>query len=116
MRRINFTGNTKTRDEVIRREMRQQERAWISTKQVERGKIRLQQTGYFKDVNVETLSVPGTTDQVDVNYTIEEAPGGNLTAGLGFLLLRVLFLMLVLLRITLWVVANAFLSTLITVI
>jgi len=84
VRRINFTGNTKTRDEVIRREMRQQERAWISTKQVERGKIRLQQTGYFKDVNVETLSVPGTTDQVDVNYTIEEAPGGNLTAGLGF--------------------------------
>ncbi len=84
VQRINFSGNTKTRDEVLRREMRQQERAWISTTQVERGKIRLQQTGFFSDVNVETPSVPGTTDQVDVNYTVEEAPGGRLTAGLGF--------------------------------
>ena len=84
VQRINFTGNTKTRDEVLRREMRQQERAWISTTQVERGRIRLQQTGFFTDVNVETPSVPGTTDQVDVNYTVEEAPGGRLTAGLGF--------------------------------
>lgn len=84
VRRITFTGNTRTRDEVLRREMRQQERAWISTTQVDRGKIRLQQTGYFQDVNVETPAVPGTTDQVDVNYTVEEAPGGRLTAGLGF--------------------------------
>ncbi len=84
VRRINFSGNTKTREEVLRREMRQQERAWISTTQVERGKIRLQQTGYFQDVNVETPAVAGTTDQVDVNYTVEEAPGGRLTAGLGF--------------------------------
>ncbi|MEM7027282.1 MAG: outer membrane protein assembly factor BamA [Pseudomonadota bacterium] len=84
VRRINFTGNTKTRDEVLRREMRQQERAWISTTQVERGRIRLQRTGYFKDVNVETPAVAGTSDQVDINYTVEEAPGGRLTAGLGF--------------------------------
>lgn len=84
VRRINFSGNSKTRDEVLRREMRQQEGAWISTAQVERGKQRLQRTGYFKDVNVETPAVAGTTDQVDVNYTVEEAPGGRLGAGLGF--------------------------------
>lgn len=84
VRRINFAGNSKTRDEVLRREMRQQEGAWISTKQVERGKQRLQRTGYFKDVNVETTAVAGSADQVDVQYTVEEAPGGRLGAGLGF--------------------------------
>ena len=84
VRRINFSGNSKTRDEVLRQEMRQQEGAWISTTQVERGKQRLQRTGYFKDVNVDTPAVPGTTDQVDVNYTIEEAPGGQIGLGLGF--------------------------------
>lgn len=84
VRRINFTGNSKTRDEVLRREMRQQEGAWISTKQVERGKQRLQRTGYFEDVSVDTPAVAGTTDQVDVNYTVTEAPGGQIGAGLGF--------------------------------
>lgn len=84
VRRVNFSGNSKTRDEVLRQEMRQQEAAWISTTQVERGKLRLQRTGYFKDVNVDTPAVPGTTDQVDVNYTVEEAPGGQIGLGLGF--------------------------------
>jgi len=84
VRRINFSGNTKTKDEVLRREMRQQEGAWISTTQVERGKLRLQRTGFFKDVNVETPMVPGTSDQVDVNYAVEEAPGGQFGIGLGF--------------------------------
>jgi outer membrane protein insertion porin family len=84
VRRINFSGNSKTRDEVLRREMRQQEGAWISTTQVERGKQRLQRTGYFKDVSVDTPSVAGTTDQVDVNYTVEEASGGQIGVGLGF--------------------------------
>ena len=83
-RRINFVGNVKTRDEVLRREMRQQEGSWLSTARVERGKERLERTGYFKDVNVETVAVPGTADQVDVNYTVEEAPGGRLGGGLGF--------------------------------
>jgi outer membrane protein insertion porin family len=84
VRRINFSGNSKTRDEVLRREMRQQEGAWISTAQVERSKLRLQRTGYFKDVAVDTPAVPGTTDQVDVNYTVEERPGGQIGLGLGF--------------------------------
>ena len=84
VRRINFSGNTKTKDEVLRREMRQQEGAWISTAQVERGKLRLQRTGFFKTVNVETPMIPGTADQVDVNYAVEEAPGGQFGIGLGF--------------------------------
>ena len=84
VRRINFSGNSKTRDEVLRREMRQQEGSWISTTQVERGKLRLQRTGFCKDVNVETPLVPGTSDQVDVNYSIEEAPGGQFGIGIGF--------------------------------
>ena len=84
VRRINFSGNSITRDEVLRREMRQQEGAWISTKQVERGKLRLSRTGFFKDVNVDTPAVPGTTDQVDVNYSVEENPGGQIGLGLGF--------------------------------
>ncbi len=84
VRRINFSGNDTTRDEVLRREMRQLEGGWISTTKVERGKVRLQRLGFFKDVNVETPAVPGTTDQVDVNYSVEEYPSGQLSAGLGF--------------------------------
>lgn len=84
VRRINFFGNSKTRDEVLRREMRQLEGAWISTTKVDRSKVRLQRLGYFTDVNVETVPVPGTTDQVDVNFTVEERPSGNLLLGLGF--------------------------------
>ena len=84
VRRINFSGNSKTKDEVLRREMRQQEGAWISTTQIDRGKQRLQRTGYFEDVTVETPAVAGTTDQVDVNYTVEERSGGQIGAGVGF--------------------------------
>jgi outer membrane protein insertion porin family len=84
VRRINFSGNTKTRDEVLRREMRQPEGGWISTKKVERGKVRLQRLGYFSEVNVETPAVAGTTDQVDVNYTVVEQQSGRLSFGVGF--------------------------------
>ena len=84
VRRVNFFGNAKTRDEVIRREMRQMEGGWISTAKVERSKVRMQRLGYFEEVNVETPAVPGTTDQVDVNYTVKERPSGNLMLGLGF--------------------------------
>jgi len=84
VRRISFSGNTRTRDEVIRREMRQQEGAWISTKNVERGKVRLQRLGFFDAVNVETPAVPGTTDQVDVNYSVVEKPSGQIGAGVGY--------------------------------
>ncbi|MDT8405969.1 MAG: outer membrane protein assembly factor BamA [Methylococcales bacterium] len=82
--RINIKGNTKTRDEVVRREFRQMESSWASTADIERSKARLERLGYFEEVNVETPKVPGTTDQIDVNYSVVEKPSGNLTAGLGF--------------------------------
>jgi outer membrane protein insertion porin family len=84
VRRISFSGNTRTADEVLRREMRQPEGAWIATQKVERGKVRLQKLGYFTEVNVETPAVPDTADQVDVKYTVVEKPGGQLMAGVGF--------------------------------
>ena len=82
--RINMEGNTRTADEVIRRELRQMEGAWVSTNQIERSKARLERTDYFDEVSVETPPVPGTTDQVDVNFKVQEKSSGNLTAGLGF--------------------------------
>lgn len=84
VRRINFSGNKLTRDEVLRREMRQQEGGWFSTTKIERGKVRLQRLGYFRMVDVETPAVPGTTDQVDVEYTVDETQTGNFMAGIGF--------------------------------
>ncbi|MFK8068138.1 MAG: outer membrane protein assembly factor BamA [Gammaproteobacteria bacterium] len=84
VRRINFSGNTKTRDEVLRREMRQAEGGWISTEKVQRSKVRLQRLGFFEDVNVETPAVAGTSDQVDVNYSVVERASGNLSLGFGF--------------------------------
>ncbi len=84
VRRINFSGNAKTRDEVLRREMRQMEGAWFSTGKVNRSKTRLQKLGYFEEVNVETPAVPDTPDQVDVNYSVVERSSGNLLLGLGY--------------------------------
>jgi outer membrane protein insertion porin family len=84
VRRINFSGNTKTRDEVLRREMRQLEGAWFSTSKVNRSKVRLQRLGFFEEINAETPPVPGTTDQVDVNFAVTERASGNLLLGLGF--------------------------------
>jgi len=82
--RINFRGNTKTEDEVLRREMRQMEGGWASTYLIDQSKVRLERLGYFKEVNVETPQVPGTDDQVDVNYSVEEQPSGSITASVGF--------------------------------
>ena len=84
VRRINITGNTKTRDEVIRRELRQYEGDWLSTEKVSLSKTRLDRLGYFEEVSVETPAVPGTSDQVDVNYNVKERPTGSLTAGIGY--------------------------------
>ncbi len=84
VRRVNVEGNVSTRDEVLRREMRQMEAGWFSAEKVERSRARLQRLGYFEDVNVETPSVPGTTDQVDVNYSVAETSSGSITAGLGY--------------------------------
>ncbi|RKZ48943.1 MAG: outer membrane protein assembly factor BamA [Gammaproteobacteria bacterium] len=84
VRRITFSGNSRTRDEILRREMRQQEGSWIATEKVDRGRVRLQRLGFFGEVNVETPAVAGTTDQVDVHYSVEEKPSGNFSMGLGF--------------------------------
>nr|VFJ59749.1 MAG: Beta-barrel assembly machine subunit BamA [Candidatus Kentron sp. DK]VFJ62981.1 MAG: Beta-barrel assembly machine subunit BamA [Candidatus Kentron sp. DK] len=84
VRRINFEGNAKTRDEVLRREMRQMEGGWISTKDVERSRVRLERLGFFEEVNIETPAVPGTTDQVDINVSVVERPSGNILMGAGF--------------------------------
>lgn len=84
VRRINMKGNNKTRDEVLRREMRQMEASWASSSKIERSKTRLERLGYFEEVNVETPPVAGAADQIDVNYTVVEKPSGNLSAGIGF--------------------------------
>jgi len=84
VRRIEFTGNTVTQDEVLRREMRQMEGGWASTAMIELSKLRLERLGYFKEVNVETPEVPGTDDQVDVVFTVEEQPSGSISATLGY--------------------------------
>lgn len=83
VRRINVSGNTKTRDEVIRREMRQMEGGWYDADRVTASKQRIDKLGFFTDVAIETPAVPGTADQLDVNLKVTEKPTGNLMLGLG---------------------------------
>ncbi len=82
--RVNFRGNTKTRDEVLRREMRQMEGGWASTYLIDQSKVRLERLGHFKEVTVETPAVPGTDDQIDVNISVEEQPSGSISASIGY--------------------------------
>lgn len=84
VRKINFAGNARTRDEVLRREMRQMEGAWYDGAAINRSKVRLDRLGYFEDVSIETPAVPGSTDQVDANFTVKERATGNLMLGAGF--------------------------------
>ncbi|MGA1676385.1 MAG: outer membrane protein assembly factor BamA, partial [Pseudomonadales bacterium] len=84
VRRINFSGNSVTQDQVLRREMRQMEGGWASTALVDLSKVRLERLGFFKGVNVETPEVPGTDDQVDVDISVEEQPSGSISATLGY--------------------------------
>lgn len=84
VRRVNITGNNRTKDEVVRREMRQLEGGWYAADKINRSRVRIERLGYFKEVNVETPPVPGTTDQVDVNVAVVEQPTGNILLGAGF--------------------------------
>ena len=84
VRRVNFAGNESTLDEVLRREMLQMESGWASTEKIEAGKKRLNQLGFFKSVNVETPSVGGTDDLIDVNYSVEEQLSGSLNFNVGY--------------------------------
>lgn len=83
VRRINLTGNTRTRDEVLRREMRQLESAWYGADKINRSKERLERLQFFSDVNIETPAVPGTTDQVDLNINVTEKSTGSVMFGAG---------------------------------
>ena len=83
-RKILFTGNNLTQDYVMRREMRQFEGAWSSDNSIEAGKVRLERLGYFKEVNVETVPVVGTDDQIDVMYSVEEENTGSIGGNLGY--------------------------------
>ena len=83
-RKILFTGNLVTQDNVLRREMRQFEGAWSSNNNIEAGKVRLERLGYFKEVNVETIPVVGTDDQIDVVYSVEEETTGSVGGNIGY--------------------------------
>ena len=83
VRRINLTGNTRTRDNVLRREVRQLESAWYAGDKINRSKERLDRLQYFDSVDVETPAVPGTTDQVDININVTEKSTGSIQFGAG---------------------------------
>ena len=84
VRRIVVNGNTKTRDEVVRREFRQMEGGWYSAAQIEASKRRVDRTNYFSEVGIETPAVPGSSDQIDVNVKVKEKSTGAITLGGGF--------------------------------
>ncbi len=84
VRRIRISGNDTTRDEVIRRELRQFESAWYSAKDINRSRQRVDRLGFFSEVIVDTPSVPGTADQVDLEIKVTERQTGNLNLGLGY--------------------------------
>lgn len=83
IRHINVTGNTKTRDEVIRREFRQLESSWFDVTKIKKSKQRTDRLNYFSEVNVETPAVQGAPDQVDVNVAVKEQSTGSFTVGAG---------------------------------
>ena len=84
VRRVVFNGNTRTEDDVMRREMRQLEGSWYSQPAIDRSKIRLQHLGYFKKVDIDKKLVPGTEDQVDLTVKVEEQSAGSLMFGVGY--------------------------------
>ncbi|GAB3379276.1 outer membrane protein assembly factor BamA [Spongiibacter taiwanensis] len=84
VRRIDFKGNSKTSDEVLRREMRQMEAAPASSDKIESGRIRLERLGFFKEAKVNTNEVAGTDDLIDLVYEVEEQSSGSLGASVGF--------------------------------
>ena len=84
VRRIDVAGNTRTRDEVVRREFRQLESSWYDSQRIKLSRDRVERLGYFKEVNIETNEVPGQPDLVDLQITVEERATGNLQFGAGY--------------------------------
>jgi outer membrane protein insertion porin family len=84
VRRIQIGGNTRTRDVVVRREMRQEESAWYDSSNLKESRDRIDRLGYFTDINVATAPVPGSPDQVDINVDVKEKPTGLVNLGVGF--------------------------------
>lgn len=84
VRHINVAGNTKTRDEVVRREFRQFESSWYDGPKIKLSRDRVDRLGFFSDVSVDNAEVPGTSDQVDLTVSIKEKPTGNIMLGAGF--------------------------------
>jgi outer membrane protein insertion porin family len=84
VRRVNVSGNNRTRDEVIRREFRQFESSWYAADRIKLSRDRIDRLGYFKEVNIETSEVAGAPDQVDLNLSVVEKPTGSLQLGAGY--------------------------------
>ena len=84
VRRVNITGNNRTRDEVIRREVRQYEAAWFNSDLVKLSRDRIDRLGYFESVTAEPKPVPGTRDQVDLEVNVKERPTGSISLGAGY--------------------------------
>src|SRR5690606_36059824 len=84
VRRVVFQGNTRTEDDVLRREMRQLEGSWYSQAAIDRSKVRLQRLGYFKTVEIDKKLVAGTQDKVDVSVKVEEQSAGSMQFGIGY--------------------------------
>ena len=84
VRRVNIAGNTRTRDEVVRREFRQFESSWYDGNKIKLSRDRVDRLGYFKEVTIENQDVPGSPDQVDLLLTVVEKPTGSLSVGAGY--------------------------------
>lgn len=84
VRKVNITGNTRTRDEVIRREVRQYESAWFDSDKVKISRDRVDRLGFFEEVRIDNPPVPNAPDQVDINVMVKERPTGNIQLGAGY--------------------------------